>query len=297
MGVSSGASWLIILSLLSLSGCNTPAPPTSAYYGPTLPLDQVVEGVNDNNAKVPSLWAREHFEATIVDREKNKTNRIDGYGNLLYTSPNEMLLKAKDEFTDFFQMGSDGKRFWFWDQQGKMMWWGNYADVGSSDTPEVPVRPDLVMEILGIRPLDPSLLDQPVPTLRFNNIGDAYMIDWQQRDGDRWIVAKEIWYDRQTLLPQRVLLFDRAGRVTMWARLSNYQRVKTADADQSQWPMVAGSYQLFFPYTGSTIRFDLSDISLSYHGFPNSASYLMPSPVTLSASGVGVKQIDSGGPH
>jgi hypothetical protein len=208
-----------------------------------------------------------------------------------------MLLTAKDEFTEFFKMGSDGKRFWFWDEQGKMMWWGNYADVGRADTPEVPVRPDLVMEILGIRPLDPSLLDEPAPTLRFNNIGDAYMIDWQAREGDRWAVQKEIWYDRSTLLPQRVLLFDGAGRVTMWARLGNYQQVKTQDADRSQWPAVAASYQLFFPYTGSTIRFDLSDITLSYHGHPNSASYLMPSPATLSESGVGVKQIDSGGPH
>lgn len=289
-------SRLMIAAALALSACHEAPPVSTAFYGPTLPLDQVVEGVNENNSKIPTLWARQHFEAKIVDQQKNKTTRIGGYGNLLYTAPNEMKLTAKDEVTDFFEMGSDGRRFWFWDKQNKVFWWGEYASVGNADTPDIPIRPDLVMEILGIRPLDPSLLDQPVPTLRFNNVADAYMIDWLAREADRWVVTKEIWYDRQTLLPERVLLFDPAGRVTMWARLGNYQRVKTADADTSQWPLAAARYELFFPYTGSTIRFDLTDMSLSYHGFPSAASYRMPDPASLSESGVTVNHI-SGGSH
>jgi hypothetical protein len=283
------ASCLVMVMMLGLTACHEPAPVSVGYYGPTLPLDQVVAGINQNNSQIPTLWSRQRFEAKIVDREKNTATRIDGYGNLLYTAPNEMKLTAKDEVTDFFEMGSDGRRFWFWDKQNKVFWWGDFATVGSADTSDIPVRPDMVMEVLGIRPLDPSLLDQPVPTLRFNNVADAYVVDWSSQQGDRWAVVKEIWYDRRTLLPQRVLLFDPAGRVTMWARLGNYQPVKNA--------MVAGRYELFFPYTGSTIRFDLSDITLSYHGFPNSASYRMPDPASLGQSGITVKHIESGGFH
>ena len=103
---------------------------------------------------------------------------------------------------------------------------------------------------------------------------------------------KEIWYDRQTLMPKRVLLFDAGGRVVMWARLSNYERVETPRTDRDDWPWMATRYELFFPYTGTTMSFDLSDMSLSYKGFPNAASYRMPDPSLLSSSGVRVIQID-----
>ena len=68
--------------------------------------------VNENNSKMPTLWARERFEATIVDRPKNKAMRIDGYGNVLFTAPNQMKLTAKNEVVELFEMGSDGRRFW-----------------------------------------------------------------------------------------------------------------------------------------------------------------------------------------
>ena len=45
------------------------------------------------------------------------------------------------------------------------------------------MRPDMVMEVLGIRQVGTSLLSQPVPMLRFNNAADAYMVDWQSAVG------------------------------------------------------------------------------------------------------------------
>ena len=228
---------------------------------------------------------------------RNKSAHIDGYGNLLYTGPNQMKLTAKNELVTLFEMGSDGQRFWLNESHDQVFWWGDYSSVGNLDSAEIPVRPDMVMEILGVRPVDPFLLHEPAPTMRFNNIGDAYMVDWQAREvdrsgGDHWVVAKEIWYDRQTLLPWKVLLFDGQGRVALWARMSNYVRVKMPGGQESQWPWVASAYRLSFPYTGTTISFELSDVSLSHNGFPNAATYRMPDPEMLSQSGVRVNHIE-----
>ena len=52
----------------------------AGYYGPTLSLEELVGRINENNAKISTLWAREHFEGTIVDRANNKSAHIDGYG-------------------------------------------------------------------------------------------------------------------------------------------------------------------------------------------------------------------------
>jgi hypothetical protein len=283
---------LFMLSAMALAGGCAAPPAPQGYYGPTLSLEEVVGRINRNNARIPTLWAREHFEGTFVDREKNKTTRVDGYGNLLYTEANEIYLTAKNEFTDLFQMGSDAQRFWFWDKQNKVFWWGDYLDMSQARSADVPVRPDMVIEILGIRPIDPSLLEEPAPTMRFNVIGDAYMIDWQSRSGDHWVVWKEIWYDRRTLLPEKVLLFDGDGHVVVWALLGDYRPVEIPGAAKDQWPTMAGGFQLFFPYTGSTIAFTLSDMSLSYKGHPNAATYQMPLPATLSGLGVRVNHIE-----
>jgi hypothetical protein len=289
---------LFILLAAGLWGCTAPAPPMAAgYYGPTLSLEELVGRINENNAKISTLWAHEHFEGTIVDRANNKSAHIDGYGALLYTGPNQMKLTAKNEFVDLFEMGSDGTQFWLWEKHEQTFWWGDYSSVGNLDTAEIPVRPDMVMEILGVRPVDSTLLHEPTPVMRFNNFGDAYMVDWQEPAGDHWVVAKEIWYDRQTLLPQRVLLFDANGRVALWARLSNYVRMKMPSGDQNHWPWVASEYQLSFPYTGTTISFELSDVSLNHDvggtSFPNAATYRMPDPENLSQSGVRVNHIDA----
>jgi hypothetical protein len=286
-----GAAAIVLASAL-LGGCNNPAPPQVGYFGETLTLPQLVERVNENNDKLPTLWAREKFEAEIVDRKKNKTNRIDGYGNLLFTGPNEMRLTAKNEVADLFEMGSDGARFWLWEKHDQVFWWGKCADLDKVDAAEIPVRPDMVMEVLGIRPLDVDLLKQPAPVTRFNSASDAYMVDWQIQTVDHWAVLKEIWYDRQTFLPNRVVLFDAKGQVVLWAKLSNFDRVEVADVEKNQWPSMATHYELFFPVSGTTMTFDLSDMSLSHNGFPNAATYRMPDPSKLAESGVRVNRID-----
>jgi hypothetical protein len=289
---------LFVLLAAGLCACTAPAPPMAAgYYGPTLSLEELVGRINENNDKISSLWAREHFEGTIVDRANNKSARIDGYGNLLYTGPNQMKLTAKNELVTLFEMGSDGQRFWLYEDHDQVFWWGDFSAIGNMDSAEIPMRPDMVMEILGVRPVDAGLLHEPAPTMRFGNFSDSYMVDWQESEGDHWVVAKEIWYDRRTLLPQRVLLFDSQGRVALWARLSKYVRMKMPSGDQNQWPWVASEYQLSFPYTGTTISFELSDVSLKHDAggisFPNAATYRMPDPEKLSQSGVRVNHIDA----
>lgn len=286
---------LFFLPVVVLCACSSSTGPTG-YFGPTLTLSEVVGRINENNAKISTIWAREHFEGQIVDREKKKSDRIDGYGNLLFTSPNQMRLTAKDEFTDFFDMGSDGKLYWLWDKHGRAFWWGDFTRHGDLDSEEFPIRPDMVMEILGVKPVDRALMKEPAPTMRFENYADAYMLDWHEISGDHWKVSKEIWYDRQTLLPKKVLLFDGNGRVILWATLSNFLHVKMESGDESQWPMMASEYHLSFPYTGTTISFELSDVSSSHKSgnlsFPNAATYRMPDPETLIESGVRVNHID-----
>jgi hypothetical protein len=48
---------------------------------------------------------------------------------------------------------------------------------------------------------------------------------------------------------------------------------------------------LYFPYGGTTMTFDLSDMSLTRNGRPNAATYRMPDPAALGQRGVRVTHI------
>src|SRR5207302_307483 len=63
----------------------------------------------------------------------------------------------------------------------------------------------------------------PVPVMRFLNGEGVYSVIWNAKLPDRWVAQKEIWYDRETLRPKLVLLYDENGRVLPRAALSNYQ--------------------------------------------------------------------------
>jgi hypothetical protein len=143
----------------------------------------------------------------------------------------------------------------------------------------MPIRPDLVLEVLGVQAIPVDMLQEPVPQMRFNNDADAYMFTWSRKLPDRWVIVKEIWYDRATKLPMLVNLFDENGRIILSAYLADHQPVRTDNLPREQWPKVATLYQLMFPETGSKLRFTLKDdLAASRNGAPNQDSFRYPGP-------------------
>src|SRR5262249_24483323 len=157
------------------------------------------------------------------------------------------------------------------------MYTGTYQNLARINADEIPIRPDLILEVLGVQSIPVDLLKQPVPVLRFNNDNDAYMIVWNAQLADRWIAQKEVWYDRTTKLPKAVLLYDADGRVILRAYLADHQPVRTDDVPREQWPMVATSYRLFFPDSGSVVQFSLKeDLASKRNGKPDARSFTYP---------------------
>ncbi len=265
--------WLVLLT-----GCRAPrgASQPAGYYGPTELLNKVVADVNANADRLPTLRGGGTFEAWIKD--KGKTRYINGDVTLLYSRPQSMRLVGKKDLAgQVFEIGSNDERYWVivrGDQD--TMWWGTWANLGRVDPSKIPVRPDLVLEVLGLEPIPSNFLQQPVPVMRFNNDADAYMIVWNVKLPDRWIAQKEIWYDRATKLPKLVLLFDENGRIVLRAYLSNHKPVEVAGMPRQQWPKVAASYRLFFPDTGSRMSIDLTDVALKRNNAPNQRSFVFP---------------------
>ena len=280
------APWALACTviLLALTGCKpTTKPPDTkpAYTGPTLKLSQLVGQINATTARLPTLWAGGTFDADVADpATPGRTQYVNGQIRLLYQEPMDLrLIGRKDIAGQVFDVASNKELYWL--QVGgdvDTLWYGRHALADAADLRELPIRPDLLIDVLGVNRIDPDLLKPPLPVMRFNPDADAYMLTFDVRKSDHWAAEKEVWYDRQTLLPRLVLLFDADGRIVLRAYLSNPKPVDGTAAPDSAGPpaMLASTYQLYFPDTGSRLRIDLSDLALSRNRAPNAASFRFP---------------------
>ena len=258
---------------------NRPKP----YYGETLPMAAVVEKINANNSRLPTLRARiDDFEAVYYDEQKRRHEEVFS-GLLMYRAPRDVLVTGgKGPKPRVLEIGSSQDNYWFAIRgvDPDTAWVGRYKYLGQKCVESIPVRPDLVVEVLGISTINPDFNQLPVPVMRFNHGADAYMFVWSKRSeqSDRWIAVKEVWYDRATFRPKAVILFDENGRVTLEAMLSKPIPVETPNVDRANWPTIASEYRLFFPDPagatgGSRLLLRLSDPALKYKGLPNDGTF------------------------
>src|SRR6266496_897400 len=147
-----------ICGFLSLFGCthnNSTANKPKTYIGPTQSMAEVVSAVNDNNRKLPTLWASiasNGMEASIVDDKGKRHDEVLG-GSVLYRAPQEVLVIGRHDVAgNVVQIGSNRENYWLIakDPGPDTAWWGRYKFLGSECAQPIPIRPDLVLEVLGI---------------------------------------------------------------------------------------------------------------------------------------------------
>ena len=133
-------------------GCHA-QPKTSGpagYFAATEPINTVVQRINANAEQIPTLRGAGAFEAWIKD--ENKTHFVNGEVTLLYSQPRSLrLIGKKDIAGQVFEIGSNDDRYWVIIRgDADTMWTGTYANIDRVDASKIPVRPDLVLEVLGI---------------------------------------------------------------------------------------------------------------------------------------------------
>jgi hypothetical protein len=265
---------LCIAVALLLSGaacCPHIKPPTTRYYtGQTSSIYEVVEQINANNRPITTLYADHHFRFFTHDA-KDHVQTIDGDGQLFFrkhaTKPDDLLLTGENvALGPVFEIGSNsGPSAQFWVAlipKVHKEWWGYYRNIDKPCLdPKPPIRPDLVTEVLGVSDIPDNLLQSPATTMRFDNYEDAYVFAWIEQLRDRLIIRKEIWYDRQTFLPMRVILYDENGRALIRATLTNHEPVAGTDRIK-----IARNFQLEFPDTRDLLYMTLYAPRLSKKG-------------------------------
>lgn len=278
----------VVMVGLAVAGCCGPnhAATRAPYMGPTESLAELIRDINANNSRIPTLVAHHYYEAHIVD-EKGRHHDVTGDGALLYLAPLDMRLRANAVAAGpVFDLGSNKSQFWMLagPQAGDTLWWGRYDDLTRLDPDRlgIPIRPDMVLDVLSISTANTDLTQLPAPVLRVDADNSRYVLTWVTRVADRWVALREVWYDLPSKRPQVVLLYDLKGRVVLRGELDKFRQVVVPGMPQADWPWMPGNYKLTFPDTGSTLVFTLDQAELTNveNGVrrPNPKSFRMPNP-------------------
>ena len=261
----------IVLAAITLAGCVKPPPAITRptlYTGPTDALDVVLANINANNARITTIAGSGRFEAWFGKEQQF----VNGDITVVHTKPDKLALWLKKAGAgELLNAGANGVHWWLV-ARGEVdtTYYGTPTRAASAD-PRLPISPELIADVLAVATLNLDLLAQPVPTMRFNPDYDCYMLTWHVPITDRWVTLREVWYDRATLKPKMVWLFDRDGRVALRAKLGDVRPMDVSNDATA--PTVARSFDLFFPENGSRLTFSLDELRATRGRAPNEQSY------------------------
>lgn len=268
-----------------------PAPEAiKVYDGLLLSGPQVVMGLRTIYAPVRTIWARHDFSITVLDK-KGKQHNYEGDGTLLLRkppldsprgTPTELRLKgSKDIVGEVFDLGANRDAAWCI-MRGDVdaMGWLPQGVEASFDPQVVPVRPDLVAEVLGLGDWPADVSKYPAPVVVYDPKSDAYRITLVEPAGEGrpgLAARREVYADRLTLMIKRIVFYGSDGRPVVEATLSKWTAVPGTVKGFAPADIV-----LSLPLSRATMRFVLRDVAATRNGFPADRSFAFPADPGVS---------------
>ncbi len=215
---------IVVIGCLALCGCPPPEVKTTAPQPPRTSQD-IVGRINANNERIdkPLYASPAHVVAQMVD-DHGTAHRYSLDGSLLVRTPHDFRLDLRHPIGEqVMQVAANAETFWLWVKpEVSTYWWGRFVNVGKPCADAMPLRPEQLAEVLGMR-----LLSLP----RDGAIGPARLYG-EQYDrllyfgaaGGRYSLDREYWVERTPPYMVRLIMFrDSFGRRAMNANLDDYR--------------------------------------------------------------------------
>lgn len=278
--------WLLVLTL-PVAGC--PPPPALEPLEP-LPLDQVIEIVNENTARVSAgLKATGPVRGEILDADGSK-HSFDLNGKLLLIPPHHLRFDVQNALghTELL-LGSNAEHFWLHvERDDDTFRFGRHATAENERVVELPIRPDWMIEAFGLNLL---------PTVTTGATGPLQIVEPERQellfvsydDGGQGMVRKEYWLSRHPpRLIERVVYRDRTGVELMHARLADYR------AEVATGAMLPHRVRMEWPAQESWIEFRVRRWQQRRELTLDHAAFQLDAPEVLTARYRRVIDVDSG---
>lgn len=224
-----GVRWgCVCLAIACWSGCAATPKPT--FDEPDdVPMRLVIDRVNRNAEAMDFLLRAGGVEATAEFLRGDHRETFQLHGVLLYRRPRSLYLKL-DHLGPAIEAGSNDEEFWFWERAGQGAYsWGRHDQMDYHADPDLPFRPDLLAEVLGLGGLPDHDESQDLMMWKGR---DRYELLFQDRDATgQAFLAKAINVDRYPpFLVRSIVYFRPDGQPLVQAKLSDYQPIADSPA-------------------------------------------------------------------
>lgn len=221
-----------LMVISALLGCTGPGGKRPVVRRPLddMPREVVIHRINANTAAMDFVLRA--GGVTAEGRYRTPDGDVEDFemhGRMLFRRPRDLYFKL-DHLLGQMEVGSNAEEFWVWQRFDPVRyWWGKHEGVSDMDLLDVPLRPDHLIEVLGLADLptkpDPSL--GPV----FGIGSERYGLDFLGRDGTgRLYYEKAIAIDRRPpFLIRAITYFEEDGHPLLQAQLSDYRLVEGSE--------------------------------------------------------------------
>ncbi|MCP4246635.1 MAG: hypothetical protein GY778_06270 [bacterium] len=228
-------------------GCEGPDRPVLA----PIPIGQAIRVVNHNGNRVTTCLKAEGQTSGHFTDEAGRRRAVDLRAVLHVIAPRHLYLTLKSGLgTEEMLAGSNEEQYWLHVRRDDDTYrYGTHA-AGSPgvDTP-LPLRPDLLIEALGLNSLPADTTGPEGPVQRIVADHQQLIFLTYAADG-QGLIRKEYWLDRrEPRLIRRIIFRDAMGQVVMDSRLSDHAHL----SGESDAPLLPGRVRVEWPLDGGLL--------------------------------------------
>jgi outer membrane lipoprotein-sorting protein len=236
---------LLAVAVLAVNGCGfrTSHPVkmrTSTAALKDASLEQLVQSINSNAARLTSLKATVDIDSSVLEQKKEKVTdnpQIAGY--ILMRKPEmlRMIGLVPVVHNHMFDMVSNGKNFELAiPVKNKFIVGSNRQPPKPSPQPMENLRPQHISDALLLKPID---TEKETPVLEHSTeiVKDpkthkdaeqaAYTVLVIDKDENGSYLSRKIVFSRTDLMPHEQYIYDRQGRLVTFARYENFGNYAT----------------------------------------------------------------------
>ena len=233
------AAVLIVLATLPVSGCLFRTRKVEQSYNPltlkSATKPQLIAYINRQAAQIQTMQATVDIDTSVGGEKKGRiTEYKEIRGYVLARKPAMLRMEGLMPIvrTRAFDMVSDGKQFKVWiPPKNRFVVGQNDVVTNNPQQPLENLRPQVIYDALLLREIDPQIETPFLEDSKESLVGDkghkyeqpAYEIGVIRGQGmDSWL-SRKIVFNRQSLLPDRQLIYDQAGNLVTDAKYSDYK--------------------------------------------------------------------------
>ncbi|MHC4443612.1 MAG: hypothetical protein ACYTF1_13520 [Planctomycetota bacterium] len=217
---------LYIISV-GLIGCG-PKPTISPESLPLddAPIKTVIARVNQNNTKMNFLMKAFGDTETKFTDNKGKSHTFHLRNTLIYGKPRNLYLILEHIGDEVMEVGSNDKLCWIWRKQGNQQYAeGLHAKMKQAHEIDIPVRPDYLLDVLGLGDLPTDTTGPKGPLFWVGS--KRYELAFVDRDktGQMYYTKTVCIENKEPFLVREIVFFHPNGRPIMLAELSEYKTI------------------------------------------------------------------------